>query len=135
MTQKTDTILHRYLRAADAGELDRFAEFLLDDVVVHAPLGLSSNGIAHEQQVWRDALAAIDDLRHDIVDVIVEDERIAARAVASGTMNGKFAGIDASGKSFRIDQAWIVHLRAERISEIWEITDTGALFEQLGVRR
>jgi len=128
-----ETILHRYLRAADNGQVDRFSEFLHEDVIVHAPLGLSSNGIEHERQVWRDALAAIDDLKHEVVEVIEDGPRIAARAVATGTMRGKFAGLDATGKSFRIDQAWIVHLRGDRIAEIWEVTDTGALFKQLGL--
>jgi len=47
--------------------VDAFDELLHADVVVRAPMGLSTNGIEAEKQVWR-AIAEMPDLRHDIRD-------------------------------------------------------------------
>ena len=62
----SDSLLHRWVAAGDAGDLDAFDDFLWPDVVVHAPLGLSTTGRDAEKEVWRAAKAAIADIRHDI---------------------------------------------------------------------
>ena len=121
------TIVVRWLAAGDAGDLDAFDELLDPDVVVHAPRGLSTAGVAAEKAVWRDALAAIPDLRHEVREVLVDGDVEMARVVVTGTMRGDFGGIAATGKRFRIDQAVVVHLRGGRVVEAWEIADVGAV--------
>lgn len=127
-----ETWLHRWFAAGDAGAVDAFDELLHADVVVHAPMGLSTNGIEAEKQVWREAIAAMPDLRHEIRDAWETDRGIAARVRVSGTHEGSFGGIEATGRRFEIDQATFVHLRDGRATEIWEIADTGSLMRQLG---
>jgi len=39
--------------------------------------------------------------------------------------------VSGSGRSFRIDQAVIAHLRDGRVAEAWEIADGAALREQV----
>jgi ketosteroid isomerase-like protein len=39
------TVVFRWLAAGDAGDLDAFDELLHPDVVVHAPLGLSTTKV------------------------------------------------------------------------------------------
>jgi steroid delta-isomerase-like uncharacterized protein len=128
-----DTLLHRFLAAADAGEFERFPEFLHADVIVHAPLGLSTNSVEAEQAVWREALEAMPDIEHRLVDVVATETFIAGRAVVSGTMRSEFAGVDAAGKSFVVDQAWFMRVRDGKAEEVWEIIDSTALLQQLGV--
>ncbi len=132
MAVRHQTWLHRWFAAGDAGDVDAFDELLHTDVVVHAPMGLSTNGIDAEKQVWREAVAAMPDLRHDIRDTWESGAGIAARVQVSGTHQGSFGGIDATGRRFEIDQATFVHLRDGRATEIWEIADTGSLMRQLG---
>jgi steroid delta-isomerase-like uncharacterized protein len=127
-----ESLLERWFAAGDAGDLDRFDDFLHPDVVVHAPMGLSTEGPEAEKAVWRDALRAMPDIRHDIQEVISLGSTIAARAVVTGTLQGDFAGISANGKSFRIDQGLFAHVREDKIVEAWEIVDTASLLRQLG---
>lgn len=54
-----------------------------------------------------------------------------ARVVVTGTMSAGFAGIGGTGKSFRIDQAVITHLRDGKVVEAWEIADIAALEAQV----
>ncbi len=127
-----DSLLERWFAAGDAGDLDAFDDLLHPDVVVHAPMGLSTTGPDAEKAVWRDALDAMPDIRHDIQDVISMGSMTAARAVVTGTLTGDFAGIQANGRSFRVDQALFARVRDGRIVEAWEIVDTASLLRQLG---
>ena len=127
MAAKPKSLLERWLEAGDAGDVDAFHEFLHDDVVVHAPLGLSSRGIEAEKDVWRAAVAAIAGLRHDVQEVIVDGGSMAARAIVSGTLVEAFAGVPPSGEPFRIDQVVFAHVRDGKAAEVWEVADVGVL--------
>jgi predicted ester cyclase len=71
------------------------------------------------------------DLRHDVQEVLVGPDVEMARVVVTGTMAATFAGVEGSGRSFRMDQAVIAHLRDGRIAEAWEIADVAALERQV----
>ena len=119
------------MAAGDAGDLDAFDDLLHPDVVVHAPLGLSTTSAEEEKAVWKEALAAMPDLSHDVQEVVVDGDTEMARVVVTGTMQASFAGVEASVRSFRIDQAVVTHLRAGKVTEAWEIADIAALREQV----
>lgn len=129
---KGDSLLERWFAAGDAGEFETFDDLLHPDVVVHAPMGLSTKGPEAEKGVWRDALRAMPDIRHDIREVINLGSTIAARAIVTGTLEGDFAGIVANGRSFRVDQGLFAHVGDGKIVEAWEIVDTASLLRQLG---
>lgn len=124
-------MVFRWLAAGDAGDLDAFDELLHPDAVIHAPLGLSTTNADEEKAVWRDALAAMPDLRHEVQEVVVEGEVEMARVVVTGTMSTSFAGVEGTGRGFRIDQAVITHLRHGKVIEAWEIADIAALRAQI----
>jgi predicted ester cyclase len=122
-----ETIVFRWLAAGDCGDLDGFDDLLHPDAVIHAPAGLSTDSAEAEKQVWREALAAMPDLRHDVQEVLVEGDVEMARVIVTGTMHATFGGVPGSGRSFRMDQAVITHLRDGKIVEAWEIADVAAL--------
>ena len=124
-------MVFRWLAAGDAGDLDAFDELLHPEVVVHAPLGLSTANLDDEKAVWKDALAAMPDLRHDVQEVVVNGDVEMARVVVTGSMAASFGGIAGSGRSFRIDQAVVTHLREGKVIEAWEIADIAALRAQV----
>jgi ketosteroid isomerase-like protein len=125
------TVVSRWLAAGDAGDFDAFDELLHPDAVVHAPAGLSTTSAAEEKAVWKEALAAMPDLCHAVQEVVVEGAVEMARVVVTGTMAGGFGGVEGTGRSFRIDQAVVTHLRDGRIAEAWEIADVSALRAQV----
>ena len=125
------TVVFRWLAAGDSGDLDAFDDLLHPNAVVHAPLGLSTDSRDAEKAVWKEALAAMPDLRHDVQEVVVDGDLEMARVLVSGTMAASFAGVEGSGRSFRIDQAVITHLRDGKVIEAWEIADIAALRAQV----
>lgn len=74
--------------AGDAGDVDSFDQYLHDDVVVHAPAGLSTVGLESERESWRKATLAMPDLHHEFVDVLSSPTIVAARTIVTGTMHG-----------------------------------------------
>ncbi len=127
MRDISSTVVFRWLAAGDAGELDAFDELLHPDAIIHAPAGLSTTSADQEKAVWRDALSAMPDLRHDVQEVVVDGEVEMARVVVTGTLTASFGGIEGTGRSFRIDQAVITHLRDGKVAEAWEIADIASL--------
>ena len=118
--------------AGDAGDLEAFDQYLHDDVVVHAPAGLSTVGLESERESWRKAKSVMRDIHHEFIDVFGSPTAEAARAVVTGTMYGSYGGLSSEGRAFRVDQAVFAHIRGGKIAEMWEIVDTAVLREQLG---
>ena len=131
MVDPRQTVVFRWLAAGDAGNLDAFDELLHPDALIHAPVGLSTTSAEDEKAVWREALAAMPDLRHDVQEVLVDGVVEMARVVVTGTLTVSFAGVEGTGRSFRIDQAVITHLRDGKVAEAWEIADIAALRAQV----
>lgn len=124
-------MVFRWLAAGDSGDLDAFDDLLHADAVIHAPVGLSTMSAEAEKAVWREALAAMPDLRHQVQEVLVDGDIEMARVVVTGTMAAGFGGVEGTGRSFQIDQAVITHLRGGKVAEAWEIADIAALREQV----
>src|SRR5262245_8058727 len=131
MVDFRETVVYRWLVAGDAGDFDAFDELLVPDAVIHAPRGLSTTSREAEKAVWAEAVRAMPGLRHDVQEVVVGDDVEMARVVVSGTMASSFGGVEGSGRSFRMDQAVIVHLRDGKVAEAWEVADVGALEDQM----
>jgi steroid delta-isomerase-like uncharacterized protein len=124
------SVIVRWLAAGDRGDVDAFDALMHPDAVIHAPRGLSTDSREAEKGVWRDALAAMPDLRHEVQEVIVEDTTEVARVVVTGTLLRDFAGVPGDGRRLRMDQAVICHLHDGKIMEGWEITDVGAVHDR-----
>src|SRR3954449_9651674 len=103
MDNISSAVVIRWLAAGDVGDLDAFDDLLHPDAVIHAPAGLSTSSADEEKAVWRDALAAMPDIRHDVQDVVVAGDVEMARVVVTGTLTASFGGVEGTGRSFRID--------------------------------
>jgi len=125
------SVVARWLAAGDSGAVEAFDDLLHGDVVVHAPRGLSTESLEAEKQVWRDAVAAMPDLRHEVQEVVTQGNVEVARVIVTGTLLHDFAGVSAASRSFRMDQAVICHLAGGKIAEAWEIADVGSLVDQM----
>ena len=132
MPDRRETVVFQWLAAGDRGDLDAFDDLLHPGATIHAPAGLSTHSAEAEKQVWREALSAMPDLRHDVQEVVVDGDVEMARVIVTGTIRAPFGGVARSGRSFRIDQAVITHLREGNVAEAWEIADMAAVRQQVG---
>ena len=66
-----------------------------------------------------------------IEDILAEGDRVVIRAKMSGTHQGNFAGIPATGKQIDVPFADFVRFEGNKVVEHWGVTDSGAMMEQL----
>ena len=127
-----ESLLKDYLASGDAGDLDLLGRYLHEDVILHDPNGNTATGLDHEKETWRSARAAMQNLRHDIREVVTSGSVIAARITVSGTLSGTFAGVSAQGRRFEVDQAIFMHVNEGKAQEMWTIVDTASFYRQVG---
>jgi predicted ester cyclase len=97
---------------------------------------LYASELAAEARAWiAPFLASFPDTRMEIIDLVAEGDRVAARFVCSGTHTGEWLGHAPTGRRFeRIDEAGFYRFRDGRIVESWGVEDTLRRLEQLGLR-
>ena len=84
-----------------AGDLDGFGELLADDFVEHEDLGGLPPSKAGVLDFFRMFLTGFPDLRMDPEDILLSDDKVVARARATGTHQGEFMGVPVDGQAHR----------------------------------
>jgi len=78
-------------------------------------------------EIYRGSLAASPDLKAAIEDMISEKDKVAVRMIFQGT-NARY------NKKFKIAIHWIARIEKGKIVEVWSVSDTQGMFEQLGFK-
>src|SRR5262245_35023855 len=91
--------MRRLYELISAGDIDGFGEHVAEDFIEHeeAP-GLEPNkeGV---KQLFHMYKSAFPDLRMEAQDVLASEDKVVARVRATGTHQGEFMGMPATGKS------------------------------------
>jgi steroid delta-isomerase-like uncharacterized protein len=118
----------------NAGDIDAFGDLLADDFVEHEELpGLSpsKDGV---MTFFRLQLAAFPDLRMNVEDIVADGVKVVARVRYTGTQQGAFQGMPATGKSVDVQLVDIFSFDGDgRVREHWGVLDQLTLLQQLGV--
>ena len=88
----------------------------------------------HERSFVPRLRNAFPDLRFTVEDMIAEDDKVVSRYILTGTHQGEFMGIAATGKPVHVDCIWIHRLENDRIVEgrKWGQFDALGMMRQLG---
>jgi predicted ester cyclase len=74
------------------------------------------------------------DVRMEVVELIAEGDKVAARFLCSATQRGEWRGRAASGRRFEnVDEVYFFRFRDGRIAEAWGLEDTAERLRQLGL--
>jgi steroid delta-isomerase-like uncharacterized protein len=126
--------VRRMYELINAGDIDAFGDLLAEDFVEHEELpGLSASkdGV---KTFFRMQLAAFPDLRMDPLDIISDGAKAVARVRYTGTQQGDFQGMPATGKSVDVQLVDIFAFDGDgRVREHWGVLDQLTLLQQLGV--
>src|SRR5262249_44613941 len=76
--------------------------------------------------------AAAPDQGFEILDLIAEGDKVAARVTWRGTFEGRFIGIQGTGKPFAVQHIHIFRLRDGKIAEHWAVRDDLGMMQQTG---
>ncbi|MHB8398484.1 MAG: ester cyclase [Candidatus Limnocylindrales bacterium] len=125
--------LRRFYDLISAGDIDRFIDLLADDFVEHEEtpgLAPTKEGV---RAFFRMQLAAFPDLRMDPQDVLVSGDKAVARVRFTGTQQGAFIGMPATGKRVDIQLIDILRFGDDGLAhEHWGVIDALAMMQQLG---
>ena len=117
----------------NAGDIDAFGDLLADDFVEHEEMpGLapSKDGV---KSFFRMQLAGFPDLRLDVADVIADGDKVVARVRYTGTQDGEFMGMPATGTSVDVQLIDIFRFDDDgRVIEHWGVIDLLTMMQQLG---
>ncbi len=117
----------------NAGDIDGFGELLAEDFVEHEEMpGLepSKEGVKQLFHMYR---AAFPDLRMEALDVLVSGDKAVARVRATGTHQGEFLGMAATGRSVDVQLIDITRFGDDGLArEHWGVFDALAMMQQLG---
>jgi predicted ester cyclase len=78
---------------------------------------------------------ALPDVRLEIVDTIVEEDRVCFLLAGEGTHQGQLGPIPGSGKHVTWDVVDVCRFRDGRIAEHWGVPDRMGIIEQVGMRQ
>lgn len=80
------------------------------------------------------AFEAFPDFHYDVFDVVVDDDRVAARFRNTGTHEDEFMGIPATGRAFKLEGSDFFRLDGDaKVVGHWTYADNLAFMQQLGV--
>jgi len=125
--------IRRFYDLINAGEIDQFGELLADDFVEHE----ETPGLAPTKEgvmaFFRANRAAFPDMRMNAQDVFASGDKVTARVRLTGTHQGPFMGMPATGKQVDIQLIDIMRLGDDGLChEHWGVLDALAMMRQLG---
>lgn len=133
MTQSNANIVRCFVEdVINKGDMDAAAKYVWEDVVEQVPLPGQGPGLDGLKDILRSMRAGFPDLDFSIKEQIAEGDKVASRFEWTGTHQGAFLGVPATGKSVRVWGVVIDQLQEGRIKETRIIMDTLGLMMQLG---
>ena len=113
--------------------LDVIDELIADDFVNHsATAGLRADREGVKMQ-FAAFFQGFPDLRAEIHDMLVENDKVVTRKTFHGTHQGEFMGVPATGKAIAVNVIDIVRVRDGRFVEHWNVIDQLAMLQQLAL--
>jgi steroid delta-isomerase-like uncharacterized protein len=113
-------------------DLDRIAEFYAPDFVGdYRPYALRE-GHAGVRAMIEGAWTAFPDYHEEVHDLIAEGDRVVAHLTISGTQNGQWGPLPATGKRAQFDEIVILQIREGKILRQRGIVDNLSALRQLG---
>jgi steroid delta-isomerase-like uncharacterized protein len=126
--------LQEALGSGDWGLISKTVdEVVAPDALISTPLPIEATGAARLKEVFGRLHRAFPDLQITTEDLIAEGDKVVARNTVTGTHQGEYMGLPASGKSIAYSEIFIVRFAGGRIAETWGIVDVLSQLRQLGV--
>jgi steroid delta-isomerase-like uncharacterized protein len=131
MSEENKAMVRRYVEQIwNERRLDLYEEFIAPDLVPHIAAPVSdAEGMKQRMGMLQNAFP---DLRLTIEDEIVVDDKVIQRWRSTGTQQGEFAGIPATGKAIDNWGISIYRLAGGKIVEVWSASDNLVMMQQIG---
>jgi predicted ester cyclase len=127
----------RFHDAANTGDIGVISkaidEFVAPDAVIRTPLPIDATGADALKQIWAMLLSIYPDIHLTVEDLIAEGDKVVGRTTVTGTHQGEFMGVAATGNSVTYNEMFMFRFAAGRVVETWGVVDVYAQMKQIGV--
>jgi predicted ester cyclase len=121
-----DWYLH-YLTTLDAHELDRMDEFIADEVMLNGQWGVRGDVVADMQRI----VDAVPDMHWELQELLIDRDRLAVRALNTGTPVKEWLGVAPTGTSFTTVEYAIYQVSDGRFVQMTNLHDSAEIRRQL----
>lgn len=133
-TEQNKALVGRFVEETfNHGNMSVFDEMVAPDFVEHEqlPPGIPDGreGVKVMSTMLR---SAYPDFKATIDDILAEGDKVVVRMTWSGTHQGEFMGIPATGKSVSIGVIDIIRIAGGKLVEHWGQMDSMGMMQQLG---
>ena len=131
--QRVATVREFVARVFNGHDPERARGFFTADVVFHAGVLGTMNGVDTVVSVLGGFIGALTDIDAAEQDVIASGDLVALRQVVSATHTGNLLGVPETGRRIQWDAVDIYRVTDDgRISEEWAFEDLAAILSQTG---
>jgi steroid delta-isomerase-like uncharacterized protein len=132
--EENKTLIRRFYKEIDKGNLDAMDEFVAEDYVDHSPPPFP--GLAHGREGVKQAFRVFWEATpgtHEIEDQIAEGDKVVTRLTARGVHKGDLPGIPATGNPVTTTATVVHRIENGKLAEKWSDKDVLGFLQQLGV--
>ncbi len=127
----------RFHDAMNSGDAELIAkaidEVVEPDVLIRTPLPVQATGAQALKEVFARLHRAFPDLHVTVEDVVAEGDKVVSRNSVTGTHQGDYMGLPATGRPVAYNEIFIFRFVDGRIAETWGVVDVLAQMKQLGM--
>lgn len=105
-------------------------DYMIADYIQHNPL--VPQGRAGFRTFFEAAFEAVPDWSYSLTQIIADGDFVWVHGTYSGTQQGEWLGLPASGREFAFAAVDIFRLEDGKLAEHWDVMDIYGLFTQLG---
>lgn len=106
--------------------------FMAEDFVEHEAIPGMDATRETPRQLFKMMLGAFPDFRATVDEILEDGDKIVARVTFSGTHEGEFMGMPASGNHVAWNAIDILQFRDDKVVAHWGVMDMGAAMAQMG---
>lgn len=126
-----DIVLRQHYEVWNRAHYALIEEIYTEDFACHFVDGLETRGRAGVRAFIEGHRESFPDWTEEVLDTVADGDRVVTRYRSTGTHEGAFQGIPATGRRVEINEVSIYRLENGRIAEQWGFPDGVALMKQL----
>ena len=127
------TLVRDSVEAFNAGDMGKLLAVAAPDIIIHyAEMPEPLQGRETWQHGYELAKRAFPDLKIRVDDLVAASDKVALRLTLSGTHEGEFQGIPATGRTISYISHEFYRVADGLVAEEWICSDMATLFRQLG---
>jgi steroid delta-isomerase-like uncharacterized protein len=132
-TTNKEILRHFFEDLFNRGDLSVANEIVGQDYINHNPVPGETPGREGQKAFVSYLRSSFPDIHFKIEDMIAAEDKVVTRVSITGTQQGEFAGIPATGKTAHVTAINIHRIRNGQIQEGWLNWDALGMMQQLGV--